>query len=55
MTGGEPLNLCNPTRLTLDFRGDLFVVDTNNNRVLRYDQPSNGTQPPTGTRSVGVP
>jgi sugar lactone lactonase YvrE len=54
--GGVSANsLCGPSDVMLDFRGDLFVADTGNNRVLRFDQPSNGTQPPTGTRSVGVP
>jgi sugar lactone lactonase YvrE len=48
-------SLCAPTSASVDFRADIFIADTGNNRVLRYDQPSNGTQPPTGTRSVGVP
>jgi hypothetical protein len=48
-------SLCEPFGLAVDFRADLFVADRGNNRVLRFDQPSNGTQPPTGTISVGVP
>jgi DNA-binding beta-propeller fold protein YncE len=48
-------SLCFPQGLTLDFRGDVFIADSSNNRVLRYDQPSNGTQPPTGTRSLALP
>jgi hypothetical protein len=53
--GASASSLCGPSDVMLDFRGDLFVADRGNNRVLRYDQPSNGTQPPTGTRSVGLP
>jgi DNA-binding beta-propeller fold protein YncE len=54
--GISAASLCGPTAVAMDPRtGHLFVADTGNNRVLRFDQPSNGTQPPTGTRSVGVP
>jgi hypothetical protein len=53
----RPINastFCAPLSIAVDFRGDVFVADAWG-RVLRFDQPSNGTQPPTGTRSVGVP
>jgi sugar lactone lactonase YvrE len=49
--------LCTPQApggMTVDFRGDLFIADSANSRVLRYNQPSQGTQPPGGTRSAGV-
>jgi sugar lactone lactonase YvrE len=39
-------SLCAPTSASVDFRGDVFIADADNNRVLRYDQPSNGTPPP---------
>jgi DNA-binding beta-propeller fold protein YncE len=54
----RPVNastFCQPRGLEVDFRGDLFVADTFRHRVLRFNQPSVGTQPPTGTRSIGVP
>jgi hypothetical protein len=32
-------SLCNPRGLTVDARGNLYVADSNNNRILRYDTP----------------
>jgi sugar lactone lactonase YvrE len=34
-------NLCNPTGLALDAAGNLYVVDTGDNRVLVYNTPLN--------------
>src|SRR5205814_887732 len=43
---GYPPNasaLCGPKGVAVDAAGDLYVADTNNNRVLEYDTPiSNG-------------
>jgi DNA-binding beta-propeller fold protein YncE len=44
-----PDRLCSPGGSTFDFRGDLFVADLNNSRVLRYDMPIGGTAPPGST------
>jgi len=32
-------SLCDPLGVALDARGDLYVADANNNRVLKYNQP----------------
>lgn len=37
--------LCEVAGLALDFRGDLWVADESENRVVRYDSAINGTQP----------
>ena len=39
--------LCAPQGVAIDSAGDLFVVDTNNNRLTEYDMPP--TAPPTAT------
>jgi hypothetical protein len=41
--------LCGAFGVTVDFRGDLFVVENSASRVVRYDEPTNGTQAPGGT------
>ena len=38
--------LCNPTALAFDSNGDLWVVDNNNNRILKYGQPFTATESP---------
>jgi hypothetical protein len=38
-------SLCGPNNVVEDFRGDLFVSDFNNNRVLRFDKGARGTPP----------
>ena len=38
--------LCNPTALAFDSNGDLWVVDNNNNRILKYTQPFTATESP---------
>lgn len=42
-------SLCLPTGLTIDGSGNLFVADTGNNRVLRYDNPAAPTPTPGAT------
>jgi len=37
-------NLCSPTKVALDASANLYVADTNNNRVLEYNE---GANPPT--------
>jgi hypothetical protein len=36
-------SLCSPQGVALDSNGNLFVADTNNNRVLAYESPFNPT------------
>ncbi len=46
-TGGiaSAQTLCQPSALALDAKGDLIVADTNNSRVLRYNQIPTTTTP----------
>ncbi len=45
--------LCNPGGLAFDTQGNLFVVDTGNNRVVVYDQPLGGSSSaPTPTATL---
>ncbi len=37
--GRSAASLCNPTAASIDGPGNLWVADTGNNRVLRYDAP----------------
>src|SRR6185312_10971356 len=39
--GGRQTGLNNPTGLAVDAKGNLYVADTGNNRILRYQQPFN--------------
>src|SRR5438034_10735484 len=50
--GGLSANsLCSPRHVALDGAGNLYVADTDNNRVLEYDTPLNsGT---TAERHIG--
>src|SRR5215469_15996244 len=36
---GSAEDLCNPSGTAVDVNGNLYVADTQNNRVLEYDQP----------------
>ncbi len=45
--------LCGPTGVGLDSAGDLLVVDSGNNRVLRYNQPLVATPTPSPTLTPG--
>lgn len=47
-SGATPQTLCIPGGLAIDFRGDLFIADAGNSRVLRFTQPIKGTQPVGG-------
>jgi hypothetical protein len=33
--------LCNPNEALADAAGNVYIADTNNNRVLEYDKPPN--------------
>jgi sugar lactone lactonase YvrE len=46
---------CGPYGVALDNTGDLVVVDTGNNRVLKYDQPLAATATPTPTATASGP
>ena len=53
-THGHPVSaegLCMPAAIALDAAADLYVADTNNNRVLEYDQPISQVASPTPSAS----
>ena len=57
--GGLPAaaTLCSPFGIALDTIGDLVVVDSGNNRIVKYDQPLlvPATPTPTATSTAATP
>jgi sugar lactone lactonase YvrE len=52
-------NLCEPSGIALDGSGNLYIADTDNSRVLKFDKPlpltgSTPTPSPTGTSTVSA-
>jgi len=43
VSGRGPDSLCGPTGVTVDASGNLYVSDTNNNRILEYNTPLNAS------------
>ncbi len=50
LAGLGPDSLCGPSRMAVDQKGNLYVVDSGNNRVLVYDTPFN---PASGEPGAG--
>ena len=53
--GLSATTLCFPLRVTLDVSGDLYISDTNENRVLEYSEGANPPTNQTATRIIGQP
>ena len=54
-SGISASSLCNPVGVAVDGSGNLYVADTDNNRVLEYNTPFGGSFPSAGgVRQPGV-